>query len=80
MNAILKTPLAQEEIHELEVFLMSDATPDDCMDIVTLDGILTVLAVGPELVPPSEWLRRIGVAGRNPSSSLRPRPSALSPY
>jgi uncharacterized protein len=38
---------------------MSDATPDDCMDIVTLDGFLTALAVGPELVPPSEWLPRI---------------------
>lgn len=59
MDAILKTPLAAEEIRELEVFLMSDATPDDCMDIVTLDGFLTALAVGPELVPPSEWLPRI---------------------
>jgi uncharacterized protein len=56
MDAILKTPLGEEEIRELEVFLMSDATPDDCMDIVTLDGFLTALAVGPELVPPSEWL------------------------
>jgi len=56
MDAILKTPLGEEEIHELEVFLMSDATPDDCMDIVTLDGFLTALAVGPELVPTSEWL------------------------
>jgi uncharacterized protein len=59
MDAILKTPLAAEEIRELEVFLMSDATPHDCMDIVTLDGFLTALAVGPELVPPSEWLARI---------------------
>jgi uncharacterized protein len=59
MDAILKTPLAEEEVRELEVFLMSDATPDDCMDIATLDGFLTALAVGPELVPPSEWLPRI---------------------
>ena len=26
------------------------------MDIVTLDGFLTALAIGPELVPPSVWL------------------------
>lgn len=53
---ILDTPLSNEEIDELNAFLMSEATPDDCMDIVTLDGFLTALVIGPELVPPSVWL------------------------
>ena len=56
MDVIPETPLSHEEIRELDVFLMSDATPDECMDIVTLDGFLSALAIGPELVPPSVWL------------------------
>jgi uncharacterized protein len=52
----LETPLSAAELDELEAFLMSGATPDECMDIVTLDGFLTALVVGPELVPPSLWL------------------------
>ena len=52
----LETPLSAAELSELEAFLMSDATSDECMDLVTLDGFLTALVVGPELVPPSSWL------------------------
>ena len=48
MDAILKTPLSNEEIRELDVFLISDATSDESMDIVTLDGFPTALAIGPE--------------------------------
>jgi hypothetical protein len=40
---ILETPLSDAEIGELDAFLMSDATHDKCMDIVTLDGFLTAL-------------------------------------
>ncbi len=53
---ILDTPLSPKEIDELNAFLMSDATPEDCMHIVTLDGFLTALAIGPKLVLPSVWL------------------------
>ena len=35
---------------------MSDVAPDECMDIVVLDGFLTALAIGPELVRPEVWL------------------------
>jgi uncharacterized protein len=55
MDLIPNTPLSEEEIGELDVFLMSDATPDDCMDIVALDGFLTALVIGPKLVLPSVW-------------------------
>src|SRR6266849_11198248 len=30
MDVIPETPLSHEEIRELDVFLMSDATPDEC--------------------------------------------------
>jgi uncharacterized protein len=52
----LETPLSAAELDELEAFLMSGAASDKGMDIVTLDGFLTALVVGPELVPPSLWL------------------------
>jgi hypothetical protein len=35
---------------------MSDASPEDCMQLSDLDGFLTGVAIGPELVLPSEWL------------------------
>jgi uncharacterized protein len=56
MNLIPNTPLSDDEIGELAIFLMSDATPGDCMDIVALDGFLTALVIGPKLVLPSVWL------------------------
>jgi hypothetical protein len=31
----LNVPLSDQEIAELDEFLMSDATPDKCIDIVT---------------------------------------------
>ncbi len=55
----LNEPLSDEEIVELDEFLMSDATPEESMDIVTLDGFLTALVIGPEVVPPSVWLKAI---------------------
>jgi len=52
----LETPLSDAEIGELDAFLISEATSDECMDLVTLDGFLTALVVGPRLVAPSLWL------------------------
>ncbi len=49
-------PLSDKEINELQDFLMSDATPENCMDMVTMDGFLTAVVSGPEAIMPSEWL------------------------
>ncbi len=35
---VLETPLSEAESGELDAFLTSEATSDECMDIVTLDG------------------------------------------
>ncbi len=49
-------PLSEEELDELDNFLMSEASPEDCMDISMLDGFVTALAIGPTTLPPSRWL------------------------
>jgi hypothetical protein len=48
----LNVPLSDQKIAELDEFLMSDATPDKCMDMVPLDGLLTMM-IGPGLVAPT---------------------------
>lgn len=57
MNA--NQPLSDTELQELGDFLESDAVPLDAMDMGTLDGFLTSVAIGPELVLPPEWLPRV---------------------
>jgi uncharacterized protein len=44
------------DLDELEAFLLSERTAEDCMGLSELDGFLTAVAVGPELIMPSEWL------------------------
>jgi len=43
-------------LEELDDYLSSDEAPPECMLLSDLDGFLTGLAVGPEVIPPSEWL------------------------
>ncbi len=52
----LQDKLTKNELDKLEDFLLSDSTPENCMDISMLDGFLTCLAIGPELIPPSLWI------------------------
>src|SRR5215211_4733455 len=40
----------------LDAYLLSDQSPSECMMLSDLDGFLTGIAIGPELVMPSEWL------------------------
>lgn len=52
----LATPLSNEELDELDDFLMSDNTSDETMAVTTLDGYLTAVASGPVMLKPSEWM------------------------
>src|SRR5690606_5455963 len=52
----LDQPLSDKEFDELDKFLLSDRTADDCMTMDALHGYLTALAIGPEEVPLVEWL------------------------
>lgn len=56
MTTDLNAPLSDEELDELDQFLMSDAANEEAMDISMLDGFLTALAVGPNNLPPSRWM------------------------
>jgi len=47
---------SDDEIDELDQFLMSDMVSDNTMMIDVLDGFLTAIAIGPTTVLPSEWL------------------------
>ena len=49
-------PLSDTEIDELAKFLISDETPEECMDISTLDGFLTGVLIGPDSIMPSRWI------------------------
>lgn len=47
------------DLDALDAFLMSDRAPEDSMGLSDLDGFLTGVVVGPELIMPSEWTRVI---------------------
>jgi uncharacterized protein len=52
----LEVPVEGVTLDALDAFLCSDESPPDSMMLSDLDGFLTAIAVGPELVMPSEWL------------------------
>ena len=49
-------PLDRVDLEALDQFLMSERSPPQSMMLSDLDGFLTGIAVGPELVLPSQWL------------------------
>ncbi|MHB1233637.1 MAG: UPF0149 family protein [Burkholderiales bacterium] len=49
-------PLTEDELDELDTFLISDEMPEECMDISTLDGFLAAIVLNPDLIMPSQWL------------------------
>ncbi len=52
----LEVPVVGVGAEALEAYLSSDRSPPDSMGLSDLDGFLTAVAIGPELVMPSEWL------------------------
>lgn len=43
-------------LRELDDFLCSDIVPDTAMDASTLEGFLTALVIGPDMIPPSQYM------------------------
>ena len=54
--ARLTVPLSEEEIDELDDFLMSDAVTDEAMMLDQLDGYLTAIIIGPVTLRMQDWL------------------------
>ena len=50
-------PLTDEEIRELDQFLLDAEGIEESMDVSTLDGFLTAIVCGPKTIMPSEWMR-----------------------
>ena len=48
--------LTEAMFEELDEFLMSDNSPENSFLLPDLDGFLTGIVVGPELIMPSEWV------------------------
>jgi uncharacterized protein len=49
-------PPSEDELDELDAFLISEAVPENTMDISTLDGFLAAIVLNPRVVLPSQWL------------------------
>ncbi len=49
-------PTEPVDLDPLDAFLSSDRAPGDCMGLSDLDGFLTAIAIGPELIKPSDWM------------------------
>jgi uncharacterized protein len=56
MMVDLEVPVEGVTLDALDAFLSSDQSPPDSMMLSDLDGFLTAIAIGPELIMPSEWL------------------------
>jgi len=52
----LEIPVAGVGHEALHAFLVSERSPPESMLLSDLDGFLTGIAIGPELIMPSEWL------------------------
>ncbi len=51
--------LSEEELEELEQFLLYGVENDEGMTLDTLDGYLHAIAIGPQTVMPSQWLPKV---------------------
>ncbi|RXK87514.1 YecA family protein [Chlorobaculum sp. 24CR] len=51
-------PLSEEELNMLEAFLISAEAPEECMNsLEMIDGFLTAIVIGPEVVPEHRWIK-----------------------
>jgi uncharacterized protein len=57
MNMLSQGALTDDEIKEIDQFLLDAEGIEESMDISTLDGFLTAIVCGPKTIMPSEWMR-----------------------
>jgi len=51
--------LNDEEMDALEAILVSDAVPEDCMDLEMLDGFLAAVLLSPRVIERERWLPEV---------------------
>ena len=57
MSLIKSGSLTDQEIQELDAFLLGNDRLENAMNISTLDGFLCAVLSGPKVIMPSEWMR-----------------------
>ncbi|MCO1335280.1 UPF0149 family protein [Microbulbifer sp. OS29] len=63
----LDTPISEADLEFVDEVLHQYGNDDSILDISELDGFLTALVSGPEMVPPSRWFSEIwGGPGNEP--------------
>ena len=62
-------PLSEEELDELDNFLLYGVDDDEGMTFEALDGYLHAIAIGPQTIMPSQWLPKVWGEG---SATLPP--------
>lgn len=63
-------PLTQEEMDELDHFLMSDTMPDESMMLDTLNGYLTAIVSEPVTLKLNKWLPSVWGASEERKSAF----------
>ena len=57
------TPAVVVDLDALDAWLLSEDSPETSMVLSDMDGFLTGIIVGPEPIPPTEWLALILAIG-----------------
>lgn len=52
-------PLSEEELDELDHFLLHEVDSDEVMTLDIMDGFLHAIAIGPTAIHPKEWLPKV---------------------
>jgi uncharacterized protein len=68
-------PLSDEEVRELESFLMEDRDGSEAMMFDTMDGYMHAVAIGPFTLKPQQWLPPIW--GHTESQEMMPAAQSL---
>lgn len=67
MNMDLFEPLDEDELAQLDQFLLDLEAEDSMLSISELDGFLAAIVAGPDTLPPSKWLKAVwGGDGEGP--------------
>lgn len=51
--------ITEDELDDLEAFLLSDAVPETALDLIGAHGLLCALNIAPKPTPASEWMAMV---------------------
>ncbi len=54
-----RDPLTNQQIDQLDAYLLSDKVQEEALDYIALHGYLCALAISPEPLPEAQWLEQV---------------------